>query len=102
MGIISALFTRKSTNFKALVDAGAVIVDVRSPQEYASGHIAGSRNIPLDTIASNADRLLKEGRTIITCCRSGARSGMAQSILKSKGIEAYNGGAWNSLDINLK
>jgi phage shock protein E len=34
---------------------------------------------------------------VITCCRSGARSGMAKSILTAAGVETVNGGPWNSL-----
>ncbi len=47
MGIISVLFGKNKTDFKSLVDNGALIVDVRSPQEFASGHIDGSVNMPL-------------------------------------------------------
>ncbi|OQP59036.1 hypothetical protein A4R26_21855 [Niastella populi] len=42
--------------------------------------------------------LKKKGKPIITCCRSGNRSGIAKGILSSAGIECYNGGAWNSLN----
>jgi phage shock protein E len=98
MGIISSLFARNGVDVKSLITNGAVIIDVRSPQEFASEHIAGSRNIPLDMIGSKATDLLAEGRTVVTCCRSGARSGMAQILLKSKGIEVYNGGAWDTLN----
>ena len=97
MGIISVLFGNNKTDFKTLVEQGAVVVDVRSPQEFTSGHIAGSINIPLDTISSKISFLTKKGKPVITCCRSGARSGMAEGLLKAAGIEVYNGGAWDSL-----
>jgi phage shock protein E len=89
------------TDFKALVQDGAVIVDVRSPQEYKSGHIRNSRNIPVDQIKSKANELKKLGKPVITVCRSGSRSSMAKSILASAGIEVYNGGPWNSLQGKL-
>lgn len=73
MGIISALFGNNKTDFKSLIDNGALIVDVRSAQEFATGHIDGSVNMPLDTIGSKAAFLKKEGKPVITCCRSGAR-----------------------------
>ena len=38
------------TDYKALVQAGAIIIDVRSPQEYDGGHIKGSKNIPVNII----------------------------------------------------
>ncbi len=84
-------------DFKALVEAGAIILDVRTPQEYDAGHIKTSKNVPLQTIQKEIPALKKSGKAVITVCRSGSRSGMAKSILKSAGIEAYNGGPWNVL-----
>lgn len=97
MGILSSLFGLKDTDYKTLIAQGAIVVDVRSPQEFAGGHIPGSTNIPLDQIGAKADMLLKKGKPVITCCRSGTRSGMAVGILKSAGVDARNGGAWDSL-----
>jgi phage shock protein E len=85
------------TDFKALVEAGATIIDVRTPQEFDAGHIKSSKNIPLQTIQKSIPELKKSGKAIITVCRSGSRSGMAKSILKSAGVEVYNGGPWNVL-----
>jgi phage shock protein E len=87
----------KPTDFKTLVQDGAVIVDVRTPGEYKTGHIKGSRNVPVDQIGSKVNELEKLGKPVITVCRSGSRSAMAKSILSSAGIEVYNGGPWNSL-----
>ena len=84
-------------NFKELVEQGALIVDVRTPDEYKQGHIEGSLNIPLQILPGKLKDLLKKGKTIITVCRSGARSGTAVGILKNAGMEAYNGGPWNRL-----
>ena len=85
------------TDFQKLRNEGAVIVDVRSKEEYKQGHIAGSLNIPLDTLQSNLS-LLEDKKSVITCCASGMRSGMATTILKKNGnVNVYNGGAWNSL-----
>ena len=80
--------------------AGAVLLDVRTPQEYREGHIPGSKNVPLqeldkvDSVAENKDTML------YVYCRSGARSRQAVSILKHMGytnvhniggIAAYSG-----------
>jgi phage shock protein E len=89
------------TDYKSLVQNGAVIVDVRTPGEYKSGHIKNSRNIPVDQIRSKVTELKKLGKPLITVCRSGSRSSMAKSILASAGIEVYNGGPWNSLEKKL-
>ena len=96
INLLKSLFGPKA-NFKELVAKGAVIVDVRTPEEYKAGHIRGSVNIPVDKISGQAEKLKKQGKPVITCCRSGARSGMAEEILKQKGVEAYNGGPWNEL-----
>ena len=84
-------------NFREMVESGALIVDVRTPAEYKSGHIKGALNIPLDGIGDHTQSLLKKGVPIITCCRSGARSGMAAGILRNAGIQVVNGGPWDSL-----
>ncbi|CAG0910910.1 unnamed protein product, partial [Cyprideis torosa] len=68
----------------------AYIVDVRTPGEYKRGHVKGSINIPLNSIGT-ADKKLKGKDPIVLCCASGARSGQAARVLKTKGFEAYNG-----------
>jgi rhodanese-related sulfurtransferase len=90
-----------ATDYKMLLEKGALIVDVRSPAEYQNGHIKGSVNIPVDQIKSKVEQLKAKNQPVITCCRSGARSGMAKSILKASGIEVYNGGPWNTLHQKL-
>lgn len=85
------------TDLKTLVQKGAIIIDVRTPEEFRRGHLTGSVNIPVDRLAGHADKLKKEGKVVITCCRSGSRSGMAEHLLRQKGIEAYNGGPWDHL-----
>jgi rhodanese-related sulfurtransferase len=84
-----------------LVKNGATIVDVRTKGEYASGHIKGSINIPLDQLASKMGQLKKD-KPIITCCASGMRSSSAKSILKSNGFtDVHNGGGWGSLQYKI-
>jgi len=85
------------TDYKALVEAGAIIIDVRSPQEFDGGHIKGSKNIPVNIIQREVASIKKMGNPVITVCQSGARSGMAKGILKGAGIEVYNGGSWFGL-----
>ena len=85
------------TDFKALKENGAIIIDVRTPQEFDHGHIQGSKNIPLDKIQREIKTIKNYNKPIITVCKSGARSGMAKSILKGAGVEVYNGGPWNVL-----
>lgn len=96
MGLFSSIFG-KSADYAQLVKDGAVILDVRTPGEYAGGHIKGSKNIPLQSIQQNLSKIPKD-KVIITCCASGMRSGSAKSILLSSGFkEVHNGGGWMSL-----
>ncbi|HRO69985.1 MAG TPA: rhodanese-like domain-containing protein [Chitinophagaceae bacterium] len=94
--LIKRLFKPK-VDFVKLIKQGALVVDVRTKSEYASGHIDGSKNIPLDKIQTEIKTLKQLNRPIVTVCRSGTRSGLAKSILTSAGLEAYNGGAWTNL-----
>ncbi|MCU0389447.1 MAG: rhodanese-like domain-containing protein [Chitinophagaceae bacterium] len=92
---IKKLFTGKpKADIKALVQQGAVIIDVRTPREFKEGHIENSLNYSLDTLKSHIPELKKKNKPVITVCRSGARSGVGQSMLKDHGVEAYNGGPW--------
>lgn len=91
-----------TVDYKNLVNEGAIILDVRSVSEYASGHIKGSINIPVDQLGRNLNKLKDKDKTIITCCASGMRSASAKSILKSAGYaNVYNGGAWSSLNSKI-
>lgn len=85
---------------EALVEAlkeGAAIIDVRSPGEYAGGHVAGSKNIPLQQIP-DAIGTFPQGKTIIFCCASGGRSGQATDFANAKGYSAINGGPWTTVN----
>ncbi len=76
----------------------ASIVDVRTPSEFAGGHVAGSINIPLQDIQARLSDLKAMTAPLILCCASGGRSGQAMYFLSQQGIECYNGGSW--LDVN--
>lgn len=85
-------------DINSLIAQGAKIVDVRTPAEYKDGHVKGSINLPLQTLGSQMNKLKKD-EVIITCCRSGSRSGMARRQLKAAGFsQVYNGGPWNSIE----
>jgi rhodanese-related sulfurtransferase len=102
MGLLDLLgLGSKSESVQEFVAKGAVIIDVRTTGEFASGHIKGSKNIPLDTIASKIQDIKKLNKPVIACCRSGMRSAQATSILKQNGIETMNGGGWESLQNKL-
>ena len=90
-------------DYAELVKQGALILDVRTKSEYASGHIKSSINISVDQLGSNLNKLKDKNKPIITCCASGMRSASAKSILKSKGYtNVHNGGPWNSLQNKIR
>lgn len=98
MGLMDLFRIGKSKKMiQKIIDNGAVIVDVRTPEEYNRGNVSDSINIPLDEIEDHADKLKNMNVPIVLCCASGMRSGSAASILKLYKIECYNGGGWHSL-----
>lgn len=99
--IISRLFGR-SEDLKTIYQQGAIILDVRTLREFQSGHFEGAMHIPLDQLARRTAELKKENKPVIACCASGMRSGTAKGILSSAGVEAYNGGSWQTLRQKLR
>ena len=90
-------------NYADLVKNGAIIVDVRTKSEYATGHIKGSINIPVDGLTNNLLQIKDKNKPIITCCASGVRSATARNKLRSLGYtQVYNGGSWGSLNYKIK
>lgn len=69
--------------------SGAYLLDVRTPKEYALGHVKGFTNIPLDTLRSNTANLPKD-KPIYVMCQSALRSYIACAILQGLGYKAYN------------
>lgn len=96
MGLFN-LFGNKQERLDKLMERDAVILDVRSKQEYDQGHIEGSRLIPLPELANRSDEVVAWNKPVICCCASGVRSGKAAAHLRKCGVEAVNGGGWQSL-----
>lgn len=67
----------------ALVENGARLVDVRSPEEFAGGHIKGAENVPVDTIG--AVDMGPKDRDIVVYCHSGRRAARAAEALRQRG-----------------
>lgn len=100
LGILKQLFGGGGVNqeIQQALDNGAIIVDVRTPAEFSSGHVKGSKNIPLNQIESQAKKIKGWKKPIVVCCASGMRSASAKGILAGHGIEVYNAGSWASLN----
>jgi len=90
-------FGKRKTQILEYLKQSAIIVDVRTVEEYKMGHIKSSKNIALHNFEANVKSLKRENVPVITCCRSGQRSGIASNILKRHGIINVNGGSWTSL-----
>ena len=84
--------------------ADAVLIDVRSPGEFASGHLAGAQNIPLEALGQRVARAVPDHDTpIVVYCRSGMRSGQARSVLTQLGYrQVINGGALGALALRMQ
>lgn len=72
---------------REMLRAGDTIVDVRTPDEYAGGHIAGAINVPIDTLPKGLTAL-PDG-TLITTCTSGGRGRRAADLLATAGRTAF-------------
>ena len=81
------------------IEHEALIVDVRTPEEFADGHYPGAINIPHETILDGLNQLgVTADIAFILYCRSGNRSGQAEQVLQQKGFaEARNAGGLEPL-----
>ncbi|MBT1446306.1 rhodanese-like domain-containing protein [Shewanella sp. JM162201] len=84
------------------IGKGAMVVDVRTAEEFAAGHLEGAINIPYENVAAEFEkRAIAKDTPVVLYCRSGRRSGVANDALIAAGFEAtYNGGGYQSLQEN--
>ncbi|QIE60251.1 rhodanese-like domain-containing protein [Rasiella rasia] len=102
MGLFSFLSGNKSNKIQEFKERGAIIIDVRTVNEWNGGHIKGAKHIPLQEISAKISEIKKWNKPVITYCASGGRSGSAARTLEKQGIEAINGGGWKSLQQKLQ
>jgi len=81
-----------------LKEKRGTIIDVRSPEEYRGGAVAGSINIPLQEIPHRVDELKNYAQPLVLCCASGGRSGQADQYLNQIGFDCINGGPWTTVN----
>jgi rhodanese-related sulfurtransferase len=65
-----------------------VVVDVRSPEEFAAGHVQGALNIPLEELAQRAGTLPRAAAIVTACGKGGGRSDAAAALLRGLGFES--------------
>jgi phage shock protein E len=84
---------------KALVQAGALLIDVRTPEEFQSGHVEGAKNIPVSELDQRIGEFGPKEGMIVLYCRSGGRAGKAKSQLEAAGYMAvHNAGGIADMD----
>lgn len=72
----------------------ATIIDVRTPGEFASGHVQGSINIPMQEVPQRVGEIKAMPEPRIMVCASGNRSGQVTRFLNQSGVNCENGGSW--------
>ena len=91
--------TPRAGAIAALPADSILYVDVRTPQEYAAGHVQGAINIPHDQMEARWPELAAHrDRPLVVYCRTGRRSGLALQVLQAQGFsQAVNGGGLDDL-----
>jgi phage shock protein E len=97
------MFKRKdmSADIKEYLEKDAVILDVRTLDEWNEGHIKSAKHIVLNLVPLQIDEIKSWKKPIIAVCRSGGRSGQAAQFLKQNGVDVINGGPWQDVDQHL-
>ncbi len=83
---------------KNYLKKGAVILDVRTVEEWNEGHSERAKLITLATIPARVDEIKAWNKSVIAVCRSGGRSEQARQFLSNHGIDVINGGPWQNVD----
>jgi phage shock protein E len=71
---------------RELVARGAVLLDVRTPEEFRDEHVPGAVNVPLQELTARLDEVGARDRTVVVYCRSGRRSAEAARLLQHAGF----------------
>lgn len=84
---MTASFNDPRSFLQQLQEGAFVLVDVREESEWAAGHIAGAIHIPLGSLNADTTKDLPKDKPVYIYCRSGARAGNAEQILKGFGYD---------------
>lgn len=102
MGFFGIFSQKDATNtIKEYIDKGAVVLDVRTKEEWDAGHIEGAKHIVLTTVPLNIDEIKSWNKPVIAVCKSGGRSGQATQFLSQHGVDVVNGGPWQNVAQHL-
>lgn len=83
---------------RQLMQQRAILWDVRTPAEYAAGHIPSARNVPLDRLEEELPNLPSNGHPVIVCCRSGQQQRHSGGAAGPGGRQVYDLGSINCWD----
>ncbi|WP_228531016.1 MULTISPECIES: rhodanese-like domain-containing protein [Myxococcaceae] len=87
-----------SQKARAMVEAGAALIDVRTPEEFREGHVPGARNIPVQELARRLAEVGPPGTPVVVYCRAGARAASAAELLQRAGypevLNLVHAGNW--------
>ncbi|GAC1312093.1 MAG: hypothetical protein NVSMB12_01480 [Acidimicrobiales bacterium] len=87
-----------------LVEAGALLLDVREPDEWMAGHAPAAAHLPLGEVPLRSEELPTD-RQVVAICRAGGRSQQAAEFLRQRGVDAVNlaGGmrAWHAAGLDV-
>ncbi len=73
------------------------IIDVRTQEEFATGHVPGSRNIPLRELRQRLEEIKDLVTPVILCCATGKRSALAEEYLQRNRVKCINAGPWTDV-----
>lgn len=74
-----------------LINQGAVVVDLRSPEQFKQGHIGEARNVPMEELEQQADKLARAGNGVVLYCADGKNGMRALKVMTARGTErVYN------------
>lgn len=93
---LSQVFGGPKQSARELVAAGALLLDVRTPQEFREQHLTNAQNIPVQELAGRIGELGAKSRPIVVYCRSGARSAAAATVLHAAGYAVLDIGAMSN------
>lgn len=99
MGFWSSLFGGNAAVQQARewMAQGATVLDVRTREEFASGHLANAKNIPVQELPMRLKQVGKKGERVVVYCRSGGRSAQARMLLQSAGYQVCDVGPMSAL-----
>jgi rhodanese-related sulfurtransferase len=98
LAILSGCSTSEAEDLSPQNSVIDVVIDVRTPMEYADGHVEGSLNLDVEsgTFESSLESLDKE-LTYLVYCRSGRRSAIAANLMRERGFEVFDAGSLQNM-----